>query len=152
MGRGLFDEPDAAGPRWRMTTQGCYLPVDNLERLPLTVRTILARRPQWGGQLGVLLVIDPDEHRDAAELDGKLRAFRHQLVQARRQGAALPLLQVSYLQGGRGQGPWFCWAANGSQPDVLEAGAAPPSLNGRGSAVTRRFRHRASAPASCWAR
>ncbi|WP_236205895.1 OmpA family protein [Pseudomonas tohonis] len=120
--RGLFDEPDAAGPRWRMTTQGCYLPVDNLEHLPLMVRTILAQRPHWGGQLGVLLVIDPGEHRDAAELEGKLRAFRHQLVQARRQ-AVLPLLQVSYLQGDRGQTPWFCWAANGAQPDVLEAGA-----------------------------
>lgn len=121
--QGLFDAVEAGEPRWRMTPQGCYLPVDNPEQLPRMVRSILAQRPQWSGQLSVLLVVNPGEHNAAAMLDGRLRAFRHQLAQARRYGASLPLVQATYLQSTRGEGPWFCWAKGAAQPSVLEAGA-----------------------------
>ncbi|MCU9949063.1 OmpA family protein [Pseudomonas sp. PDM13] len=120
---GLFDMADADRPMPRMTQQACYLPVDNLERLPLMVRSILARRPHWHGQLGILLAITPGKHRDPEQLDGHLRTFRHQLMLARRHGAALPVIQATYLQSGLCEDSWFSWEAGARQPEVMEAGA-----------------------------
>ncbi|MDH4581504.1 OmpA family protein [Pseudomonas sp. BN415] len=119
---GLFDG-SAEGAVLRTTSQGCYLRVEGLEWLPLRVGSVLAHRPHWVGQLAVLLVINPNEHDDASALEGRIQAFRHQLALARRQGAALPLLQVTYLQRHQTDTPWFCWTSGAQQPDVLEAGA-----------------------------
>jgi outer membrane protein OmpA-like peptidoglycan-associated protein len=119
----LFGAPEGGGAVLHTTVQGCYLRVDDIERLSQKVRAILAHRPHWEGQLCVLFIVNPGEHCDAARLHGQLRRFRHQLALARRHGAALPLLQVTYLQGGQGEGPWFSWEAGAQQPDVLEAGA-----------------------------
>ncbi|MHC5352425.1 OmpA family protein [Metapseudomonas furukawaii] len=119
---GLFGD-SADGALLRTTSQGCYLRVEDCERLPLRVGSILALRPHWAGQLAVLLVINPNEHDDAAELEGRLLAFHHQLALARRQGAALPLLRVTYLQCPRADSPWFCWTEGAVQPEVFEAGA-----------------------------
>ncbi|MBB4822132.1 outer membrane protein OmpA-like peptidoglycan-associated protein [Pseudomonas alcaligenes] len=121
---GMFEPADAGMSLPRMTRQAFYLPVDNLERLPGMVRSILDRRPHWSTQLGVLMVINPGRHADPAQLDGQLRTLRHQLMQARRHGASLPVLQVSYLQGRQEGEPWFCWAAGAGQPEVMLAGAS----------------------------
>ncbi|BAN45889.1 OmpA family protein [Metapseudomonas resinovorans] len=119
----LFGALEADNPVLRTTAQGCYLRVGEIERLPHLVQSVLAHRPHWEGQLCVLLIVNPGEHRDAAQLHGQLRTFRHQLALARRHGAALPLLQATYVPSGLAEGPWFCWTAGARQPDVLDAGA-----------------------------
>lgn len=120
---GLFGTAEVDDLALRTTAQGCYLRLGEIERLPHVVQRVLAHRPHWEGQLCVLFIVNPGEHRDAAQLHGQLRTFRHQLALARRHGAALPLLQVTYVPSGLAEGPWFCWTAGTRQPDVLEAGA-----------------------------
>ncbi|WP_146036002.1 hypothetical protein [Pseudomonas sp. LFM046] len=88
--QGLFETTGADKVALRITSQGCYLRVASTEHLPRMVESILAYRSHWGGQLCVLYIINPGEHADVAVLAGQLRAFRHQLVVARRHGPEPP--------------------------------------------------------------
>lgn len=120
---GLFGATADEQPALRVTEHGCYLRVSHLEQLPHLTDSIMAVRPQWCGQLSVMFVANPAEHTDAAMLAGQVHAFSYQWAQSRKQGLALPLLLVSYLQASRGEGPWFSWEAGQSNSRVYEAGA-----------------------------
>ena len=113
---GLFGTVPAEQLTLRVTKQGCYVRVPSLEQLPTVTDSVLALRPGWGGQLGVMFAVNPGAHSDGAVLAGQVRAFKHQVALARKRGIALPLLLVSYLQTLHGEAPWFSW--NNGQADV----------------------------------
>ncbi|MGN8278494.1 OmpA family protein [Pseudomonas sp. SMN5] len=110
-------------PALRLTDQGCYVRVPELSELPGVTEQLLALRPDWAAQLSVMFVVNPAQHSDDGVLAGRLRTFRHQLALARRQGAALPLMLVSYVQTREGEAPWFCWANDDISPRVRDADA-----------------------------
>lgn len=120
---GLFGAIPAEQLALRVTEQGCYLRVPDLEQLPSVTASLVAQRPDWSEQLSVMFVVNPGEHTDAAVLAGQVRTFCHQVALIRKRGIALPLLLVSYLQASRGEGPWFSWEAGQASPSVREAGA-----------------------------
>lgn len=120
---GLFGAVPADQLALRTTSQGCYVRIPSLEQLLPITTGIQALHPDWGGQLSVMLVVNPGEHTDAAELSGQLRVFCHQLALVRKRGLALPLMLVSYLQAAKGEGAWFSWEAAQPNPLVREAGA-----------------------------
>jgi outer membrane protein OmpA-like peptidoglycan-associated protein len=119
----LFVETPADQPALRVTDQGCYLRVAQPEQLPHLAQSILALRPQWGGQLSAMLVLNPSAQTDAGVLAGYLRTFNYQVGLIRKRGIALPWMLVTYLQAARGIGPWFSWENAGNQCFVRENGA-----------------------------
>ncbi|MDR0278896.1 MAG: OmpA family protein [Paucimonas sp.] len=112
---------DGERPRLRMTPQGCYLAVSDMRNLPTLVSALLARRPTWSGQLGVVFVANPGEHDDPATHACQARALAHQLALVRKQGLSLPLLLASYLRGQQAA-PWFVWGSGDEGPQVHESG------------------------------
>ncbi|QHF44589.1 flagellar motor protein MotB [Pseudomonas sp. S35] len=119
----LFGEIPAEQLALRVTALGCYVRVPNVEQLPAVTDGLLALRPGWAGQLGVMFIVSPGVHSDGAVLAGKVRGFSHQLAQARKRGIALPLLLASYLQTLQGEEPWFCWDNGHAEVRVRNAGA-----------------------------
>lgn len=119
----LFGTVPEAQTALRVSAQGCYIRVSELEQLPAVTESILALRPDWGNQLSVMLVVNCGSHAEPGVLAGHLRAFRYQFAQARKYGGALPLVLVSYLQASQSEDPWFCWANGQSSPRVRNAGA-----------------------------
>jgi len=111
---------DSERPRLRMTAHGCYLAVSDTRQLPTLVSALLARRPTWSGQLGVLFVANPGEHDDPTVQACQARALAHQLALVRKQGRALPLLLTSYLRGEQADN-WFVWGS-GDAAQVHAAG------------------------------
>ena len=107
----------------RVTEQGCYVRVPNLDQLPVVTDGILALRPGWGAQLGVMFTVNPSAHSDGAVLAGQIRAFTHQTSLVRKRGIALPLLLASYLQTSQGEAPWFSWDNGQADVHVRDAGA-----------------------------
>lgn len=120
---GLFGAVPDEQLALRTTSQGCYVCVPALDQLLSVTTGIQALRPDWGGQLSVMLVTNPGEHTDAAELAGRVRAFCNQLALVRKRGVTLPLMLVSYVQAAKGKGAWFSWDAGQPHPLVREAGA-----------------------------
>jgi outer membrane protein OmpA-like peptidoglycan-associated protein len=120
---GLFGPVACDRLALRPTDQGCYVRVPDLEQLPKVSESILAVRPGWGGQLSVMLIVNPCSHTDNGVLAGRLRTLGHQLGLARRHGTALPLMLVSYVHSLQDEAPWFCWANGQPGPRVREAGA-----------------------------
>jgi outer membrane protein OmpA-like peptidoglycan-associated protein len=120
---GLFGAVPAEQLALRTTLQGCYVRIPTLEQLLPITTGIQALRPDWGGQLSVMFIANPDEHVDTAEMAGQVRAFCHQVALLRKRGLALPLMLVSYLQASRGDSAWFSWEAGLASPRVREAGA-----------------------------
>ena len=120
---GLFGVTPAEQLAMRITEQGCYLRVPDFEQLPVLTENLLSLRPDWGGQLSVMFIVNPDEHSDSPELAGRIRTFCYQLALVRKRGIAMPLLLVSYLQALRGDGPWFSWEAGQHHPNVRDDGA-----------------------------
>lgn len=106
----------------RTTAQGCYIRVPGLEQLATITAGIEMLRPDWGGQLSVMLVVNPGEHTDHGELTGQIRAFSYQLALLRKRGMALPLLLVTYLRGADCEGPWFSWEDGQGGPSVRDNG------------------------------
>lgn len=119
----LFAKTPAEHPLLRVTHQGCYLRVAQPEQLPHLAQSILALRPQWGGQLSAMLVLNPSAHTDADVLAGHLRAFNYQAGLLRKRGIALPWMLVTYLQSSRGNSPWFSWEGAAGKCVVRERGA-----------------------------
>jgi outer membrane protein OmpA-like peptidoglycan-associated protein len=119
---GLFGVMPAEQPAVRVTAQGCYVRVPGLERLAAITADIEVLRPDWGGQLSVMMVINPGEHTDTAELAGRVRAFSYQLGLLRKRGMALPLLLVSYLQSAECDGAWFSWEDGQAGASVRDDG------------------------------
>lgn len=120
---GLFGTVPADQIVLRVTKQGCYVRVPSLEQLAAVTDGILALRPGWGGQLGVMLIVNPGAHSDGGVLAGQVRAFSHQVAVARKRGIELPLLLVSYLQTSQGEPPWFSWGNGQTDALVCDAGA-----------------------------
>ncbi|WP_433735880.1 OmpA family protein [Pseudomonas putida] len=120
---GLFGLIPAEQLALRITDKGCYVRVPLVERLPQVADRLIASRPDWGRQLSVMFIVNPQAHTDREVLAGRLRALRHQLLRVRKQGFALPLLLVSYLQAARGEGPWFSWEDGRAIARVREDGA-----------------------------
>lgn len=120
---GLFGIVPAEHLALRVTEQGCYVRVPSLKQLPVVTDSVLALRPGWGGQLGVMFTVNPGAHSDGAVLAGQVRAFNHQVALARKRGIALPLLLVSYLQTLQGEEPWFSWNNGQAEARVRDAGA-----------------------------
>lgn len=120
---GLFGDIAGEQLALRVTEHGCYVRVCGAAQLPIITDNLLAMRPEWGGQLSVMCVINPGEHSDSGVLAGQIRAFCHQLLLIRKRGIALPLFVVSYLQAANGEGPWFSWEAGQESPAVREANA-----------------------------
>ena len=120
---GLFGGVAAGQLALRVTERGCYVRVPSLEQLPAITDHLLALRPGWAGQLGVMFSVSPGAHSDGAVLAGQMRAFSHQLALARKRGVALPLLLVSYLQTLQDEAPWFCWGSGQAEVRVCDAGA-----------------------------
>ncbi|MGY2960658.1 outer membrane protein OmpA-like peptidoglycan-associated protein [Pseudomonas sp. TE36184] len=120
---GLFGGGGAGQLALRVTERGCYVRVPSLEQLPAITDHLLALRPGWAGQLGVMFSVSPGAHSDGAILAGQMRAFSHQLALARKRGVALPLLLVSYLQTLQDEAPWFCWGSGQAEVRVCDAGA-----------------------------
>ncbi|SEM44067.1 Outer membrane protein OmpA [Pseudomonas sp. ok272] len=118
---GLFGEFADEQLVLRTTAQGCYLRVPSLDQLPTLAAALMAERVHWGAQISVMLVINPGEHRDGAALAGQVRAFGYHVAKVRKQGLALPLLLVSYVQSSQGEGPWFSWEGGRASPWVREA-------------------------------
>ncbi|WP_110973013.1 OmpA family protein [Pseudomonas huaxiensis] len=102
----------------RVTEQGCYVRVPTPERLQSIIASIKVVRPEWGAQLSVMLVFNPEEHADNAVLVNQIRAIADQVAMVRQRGIALPLLMVSYLQASQGCGSWFSWEAGQTHPRV----------------------------------
>ncbi|KPN90930.1 OmpA family protein [Pseudomonas nunensis] len=107
----------------RVTAHGCYVRVPSVKQLAVVTDGILALRPGWGGQLGVMFMVNPGAHSDDAVLAGHVRAFRHQMAMARKRGIDLPLMLVSYLQTLQGAEPWFSWDNGQANARVRDAGA-----------------------------
>lgn len=112
-----------AGRSQRASEQGTYVQVADVGQLPRVVADLVAMRPEWGGQLSVMFVVNPGEHQDDSGLACRVRAFGHQLVLARRAGHGLPLLLISYVPAGQGAGAWFSWEAGQASTRVREDGA-----------------------------
>ena len=123
----LFGEIPAEHLALRVTALGCYVRVPNVEQLPAVTDALLALRPEWAGQLGVMYIVNPGVHSDGAILAGKVRGFSDQLALARKRGSALPLLLASYLQTLQGEEPWFCWDNGHTEGRVHDAGACVSS-------------------------
>jgi outer membrane protein OmpA-like peptidoglycan-associated protein len=119
---GLFGAIPSGQLALRITGQGCYVRVANLDQLPAVADSLMALRPDWGRQLSVLFIVNPQEHVDSEVLSGRVRTVRHQLRRVRKQGIAAPLLVLSYLQAARGAGQWFSWEAGQPSPHVRDAG------------------------------
>lgn len=119
---GLFGELPEQELALRVTEQGCYVRVPDPEQLHSVAAGIIAMRPEWGGQLSVMHVVNPGEHADRVALASRVRCVDHQLTLAHRRGVELPLILLSYLQGPQGVGPWFSWHAGRHTARVHEAG------------------------------
>jgi outer membrane protein OmpA-like peptidoglycan-associated protein len=119
---GLFAANATGQSMLRVTEQGCYVSVPELQRLPHVVASLLAIRPDWSAQLSVMFVVSPAEHTDHAVLAGQIRALCHQIALVRKRAIELPLLLVSYLHASHGEQAWFSWEAGHDSPDVRHAG------------------------------
>lgn len=106
----------------RVTEQGCYVRVPTSQQLPSIIASIRGSRPGWGGQLSVMLVINPGEHTDSTVLANRVRSFAYQVAMVRKRSIALPLLMVSYLQASQNTGLWFSWEAGKARAKVRETG------------------------------
>ncbi|AWY38568.1 OmpA family protein [Pseudomonas putida] len=120
---GLFGAVPIEQLALRTTGKGCYIRVPDLELFAQVVDSLMASRPDWGRQLSVMFIINPQAHTDREVLAGRLRALRHQLQRVRKQGIALPLMLIGYLQVARGEGPWFSWEQGRTCPRVRQDGA-----------------------------
>lgn len=102
----------------RTTAQGCYIRIPALERLPEMAAGIEALRPDWSGQLSVMIIVNPGEYSDNDELSCRLRTFCYQLSVLFKRGMTLPLMLVSYLPSSQGEGAWFTWEDGQPGPTV----------------------------------
>ncbi|RON51533.1 OmpA family protein [Pseudomonas frederiksbergensis] len=120
---GLFGAVSEDQVVLRVTEQGCYVRVPSLNQLVPVSDGLLALRPGWGGQLSVMLIVNPGAHSDGGVLGGQVRTFSHQVTVARKRGIELPLLLVSYLQTLHGEEPWFSWDCGQTDARVSDEGA-----------------------------
>ncbi|HDS1697167.1 MULTISPECIES: OmpA family protein [Pseudomonas] len=118
----LFGPVPAEQWELRVTGEGCYVRVPDVQKLPTTVTSLLLQRPEWNDQLSVMWVVDPTIHTDAAVLANKQRSVSRQVVKLRERGNPLSLLVVGYFQSTSQTPTWFIWAAAKSRVQVHESG------------------------------
>ena len=74
-------------------TQGCWIRVEDFQDLEQIARQLLWQRPNWGGQLSVMVSVCPQKHADSEALTSRLLALRWQISQLRKEtGHAMPLV------------------------------------------------------------
>lgn len=131
----LFDSAPAEQRVLRVTGKGCYVRVPDVQKLFSTATDLLFERPEWGGQLSVMWMVNPSVHTDAAVLANQIRSVRNQEAMLRKRGTPLPLLIVGYFQSATGAAPWFSWEAGEPSVRVREAGECMslPEWQGRGT-------------------
>jgi len=117
---GLFGSIPDEHLALRVTDLGCYVRVPCVDRLQGFAVQILAKRPEWGGQLSAMLVVDTCAQSDSAVLAGQVRRFNNQVAMVRKRGIGLPVVVMCYLQT-LSEG-WFSWEAGHPRPVVREAG------------------------------
>ena len=117
---GLFESIPDEHLALRVTDLGCYVRVPCVDRLQGFAVQLLAKRPEWGGQLSALLVVDACAHSDSAVLAGQVRRFNNQVAMVRKRGIGLPVVVMCYLQ--TLSDGWFSWEAGHPRPVVREAG------------------------------
>ncbi|MBH3417227.1 OmpA family protein [Pseudomonas putida] len=118
----LFGAVPAEQLALRVTGEGCYVRVPDVQKLPTTVASLLLLRPEWHGQLSVMWVVDPNMHTDAAVLANELRSVYRQVVMLRERGSPLSMLVVGYFPSTSQTTAWFTWAAAKSSVQVHESG------------------------------
>lgn len=118
----LFDASPAEQLELRVTGEGCYLPVPDVLKLPATVADLLLERPEWGGQLSVMWVVNPGAQTDGAVLANQIHSVCNQVEMLRKRGTPLSLLVVGYFQSATGASPWFSWGADESSVRVRDEG------------------------------
>ncbi|MFP5426870.1 MAG: OmpA family protein [Gammaproteobacteria bacterium] len=118
----LFDASPAEQLELRVTGEGCYLPVPDVLKLPATVADLLLERPEWGGQLSVMWVVNPSAQTDGAVLANQIHSVCNQVEMLRKRGTPLSLLVVGYFQSATGASPWFSWGADESSVRVRDEG------------------------------
>lgn len=108
------DEMFATGRR-RVTSQGCYLQVDDASQLTPMADALLAYNPLMAGQLVVMFSCLPDRYRDEALLRAALKVLRHQVKQLTAlTGYAVPVVLSCAFSGP--DTPWV--VVRGSTPVV----------------------------------
>jgi len=117
----LFGPVPAEQWALRVTGEGCYLRVPDVQKLPTTVTSLLLQRPEWSDQLSVMWAVDPTVHTDAAVLANKQRSVHRQVVKLRECGNPLSLLVVGYFQSTSQTPTWFTWAAAKPRVQVHES-------------------------------
>lgn len=118
----LFDAPADEQLALRVTGEGCYVPVPDVLKLPATVADLLLERPEWGGQLSVMWVVNPSAHTDGAVFANQIHSVCNQVEMLRKRGTPLSLLVVGYFQSATGASPWFSWEADELSARVRDAG------------------------------
>ncbi|MFK0095003.1 OmpA family protein [Pseudomonas sp. NPDC090592] len=119
----LFGPVPAEQWALRVTGEGCYVRVPDLQTLPLTVADLLSQRPEWHAQLSILWCVDPHAHADAAQLAHQVRSVCDLIAMLRKRGTHLPLLTAGYFRGSTQASPWFSWETGEHSPQVREPGA-----------------------------
>jgi outer membrane protein OmpA-like peptidoglycan-associated protein len=107
----------------RITRSGVYLSVPDILQLPETVARLTAQHPDCRDRLRVMFVVNAVEHDDASMLAGHIRTFCHQLAVARKSGASLPLMLVTYQQTAATEPVWFSRGIGLCGLSVHDAGA-----------------------------
>lgn len=113
---------DTGAENLRVTRAGVYLNVPQVLQLPEVVARLVAQYPDCRDRLRVMFVVNPVEHGDSAALAGHLRTFCHQLQVARRTGASLPLMCVTYQRTALQDPVWFSRGREHPELDVYDAG------------------------------
>lgn len=116
----MFEEPTGGALAVRITGQGCYIAVPDVQALPAIARQVLAARPHWARQLSLMFIANPSQHRDAEALGAQLAGLAHQLAMLRRRNVHLPWRLLSYLPGAT-ESPWFYYDQPGHGPTVVES-------------------------------
>lgn len=74
-------------------TQGCWIRVEDQQDPEQVARQVLWLRPDWGGQLSVMVCICPQKQADSEALTRRLLALRWQISQLRKAtGHSVPLI------------------------------------------------------------
>ncbi|WP_050491919.1 OmpA family protein [Pseudomonas putida] len=118
----LFDASATETLVLRVTAQGCYVPVQDVLKLPAMVADLLLERPEWEGQLSVMWVVNPSAQTDDAVLANQLHSVCNQIAMLRKRGTPLSLLIVGYFQSATRASPWFSWEPDELGVQVRDAG------------------------------
>lgn len=126
-----------------VVSRGCWIRVEDHQDLEQVARQVLWLRPDWGGQLSVMVSVCPQKHADSEALTRRLLAWRWQISQLRKETghsvplvlngqigsavtsdllwqAALPGKEVSLWRESSAPGAIAAWVASGGAPAMQQ--------------------------------